>query len=86
MEHITKYSKICLFQHEVGDNFFVDIDRLSDYTLHKTQKISNIIIVMKIKVGIPTDYTGVALDTFQCIEPHSFSYIIQISLNTYFIS
>lgn len=74
MEHITKYSKICLFQHEVGDNFFVDIDRLSDYTLHKTQKISNIIIVMKIKVGIPTDYTGVALDTFQCIEPHSFSY------------
>lgn len=29
---------------------------------------------MKIKVEIPTDYTGVALDTFQCIEPHSFSY------------
>ena len=34
--NITKYSKICLIQHELGDNFFVGIDRLSDYTLHKT--------------------------------------------------
>ena len=57
------FSEACLIRHALGETFWVGINRMSDYTVPKTQKNG------QINVGqySDMDYIGVGLDRFYCI-------------------